>query len=94
MSMMRVVIVALLFAGFSVPATARRGGDDDVCTNAPRSEWQPVSSVEEKAGALGYSVLKSEISGTCYEVYGGKDGIVHELYFNPVTAELVKVERD
>lgn len=84
-----------LVAALAMPADARRGGrDDDHCTSAPRSEWQPMSVVEKKARDMGYAVHKTEISGTCYEVYGERDGVLYELYFNPATAELVKTERD
>ncbi len=86
----------LLVAALAAPADARRGrgGNDDHCTDAPRSEWQPMSVVEEKAKAMGYTIRKTEISGTCYEVYGTKNGVLYELYFNPATGELVKTERD
>lgn len=84
-----------LAAALAVPADARRGGrDDDHCTSAPRSEWQPMSVVEKQARDMGYTIRKIEISGTCYEVYGEKNGVLYELYFNPATAELVKTERD
>jgi hypothetical protein len=85
---------ALLIAALAVPADARRGRDDDHCTNAPRSEWRPISTVVQKAEAMGYTVREAEISGTCYEVYGEKGGVVYELYFNPATGDLVKTERD
>lgn len=95
MTMMKVSLLVLVAAGLALPAAARRGGsDDDHCTSAPRSQWQPMTTVEAKAKGMGYSVWKTEISGTCYEVYGRKDGQTFELYFNPATAELVKIERD
>lgn len=43
---------------------------------------------------MGYDVCRTEISGTCYEVYGRKDGVSFERYFNPATAEVAKIERD
>jgi hypothetical protein len=80
-------------------AAARRGDDDrrrsdDMCTTAPRSQWLPIDGFAAKAREQGYAVVKVEISGTCYEVYGTKDGIVYELYFNPATGDLVKIERE
>jgi hypothetical protein len=47
-----------------------------------------------KARNLGYSIVKIEISGSCYEVYGTKNGVLYELYFNPATGELLRTERD
>lgn len=94
MTVVKLGLVVLVMAGLALPASARRGSNDDHCTGAPRSEWQPMSVVEGKAKTMGYDVWKTEISGTCYEVYGRKNGLMFELYFNPATAELVKVERD
>lgn len=94
-----VATFAILVAALSTPAQARRGGDDrrgsdDYCTSAPRSQWQPMAGFADKARASGYNVVKVEISGTCYEVYGRKDGVLYELYYNPATGELVRVEQD
>ena len=80
-------------------AAARRGDEDrrrsdDMCTTAPRSQWLPIDGFAAKARERGYAVVKVEISGTCYEVYGTKDGVVYELYFNPATGDLVKIERE
>lgn len=95
MRIVSTLVAVLLIAALAAPADARRGrGDDDFCTDAPRSEWKSMSVVEEKAKAMGYDVRKIEISGTCYEVYGTKDGVLYELYFNPATGDLVKIERD
>jgi hypothetical protein len=90
---------ASLCAGLLQPAQARRGDDDrgrtgDFCTNAPRSQWLPMQDFGNKARNLGYAVVKIEISGSCYEVYGTKNGVLYELYFNPATGELLRTERD
>lgn len=99
------ILLAMAAVAIAMPAEARRGrGSDDgpdhrsshgndFCTNAPRSEWKSMSLASDKATSMGYAVTKVEISGTCYEVYGRKNGTLYELYFNPVTGELVKVER-
>jgi len=105
---LKITAMLLLAAALAVTADARRGrgsddnddhrhgrgGHDDHCTDAPRSEWKPIADFAAKAKELGYDVTKVEISGTCYEVYGTKDGLRYELYFNPKTGELVKTERD
>lgn len=104
---LKVTALLLLATTLAATADARRGrgsddddghrhgrGHDDHCTDAPRAEWKPVADFEAKAKELGYTVTKVEISGTCYEVYGTKDGVRYELYFNPKTGDLVKTERD
>ena len=80
-------------------ADARRGDDDrrrsdDMCTTVPQSQWLPIDGFAAKARERGYAVVKIEVSGTCYEVYGTKDGVLYELYFNPATGDLVKIERE
>jgi hypothetical protein len=92
---LKITATLLLATALAATADARRGrGSDDYCTDAPRAEWKPIADFEAKAKELGYTVTKVEISGTCYEVYGTKDGLRYELYFNPKTGELVKTERD
>jgi hypothetical protein len=92
----KLVVAAVFVAAVALPAEARRSGrgSDDFCTSADRAAWRPISSVAAKARAMGYSVWKAEVSGTCYEVYGRKRGISYELYFNPATGSLVRIERD
>jgi ABC-type sugar transport system substrate-binding protein len=36
-----------------------------------------------KAKALGYEVRRSKIEGSCYEVYGVKEGKLYELFYSP-----------
>ena len=38
---------------------------------------------EAKAKALGYEVRRSKIEGSCYEVYGVKEGKLYELFYSP-----------
>jgi|GEM_PF-1516543 len=88
-----------LAASLSQPAFARRGDDDrrggdDICTTAPRDQWLPLEGFADRARQRGYAVIKIEISGTCYEVYGTKGGVRYELYFNPATGDLMKTERE
>ena len=42
-----------------------------------------------KAVALGYTVSKTKVTGTCHEIYVTKDGRKFELFFNPVTNDLI-----
>ena len=53
------------------------------CTKAAKASWKPASEAEAKAKAAGYEVRKSKVEGSCYEVYGVKDGKLFELFYSP-----------
>ena len=54
---------------------------------------QPAT--QAAATAAGYTVTKSKIEGSCYEVYAkDKDGKKFELFYNPVDLQLVKKQDD
>jgi hypothetical protein len=53
------------------------------CTKAAKASWKPASDAEAAAKAAGYEVRRSKIEGTCYEVYGVKDGKLFELFYSP-----------
>jgi hypothetical protein len=83
------VIAALMF---SSPAMAH--GFDD-CTKEPKDKWKPQAEAEAAATAAGYTVTKSKVEGSCYEVYAkDKDGKKFELFYNPVDLQLVKKQDD
>ncbi|EJZ22872.1 PepSY domain-containing protein (plasmid) [Rhizobium sp. Pop5] len=61
------------------------------CTKEPKSKWMPEKAMKEKIDALGYKVKTFEITGSCYEIYGkDKNGDRAEVYFNPVSGEIVQ----
>ena len=61
------------------------------CTKEPQSKWLSEAAMKERVAKLGYKVNVFKISGNCYEIYGWtKDGAKAEVYFNPVTGEVVK----
>lgn len=77
----------------STPASAltSRERAEDVCTQAPRSEWLPEAEMRLLAEFRGYKIVTFKIANrSCYEVYGFKDGQIVEAYFNPVTSKLVR----
>ena len=53
------------------------------CTKAAKALWKPASEAEAAAKAAGYDVRKSKVEGSCYEVYGVKDGKLFELFYSP-----------
>jgi hypothetical protein len=80
------------FAGaatFAVAASAAQAGSFAAgCTTAPQSSWMKIEDVAAKATADGYSIMKSKISGSCYEVYATKVGKRFELFYDPTNAQL------
>jgi hypothetical protein len=90
---MLATIFAIAAAAVATPALA--GDDDNRCGNVPRGEWMSLSQIEAKATEKGYAVRKIEIDDGCYEVYGSDgSGNRVEVYFHPLSAEVMKVERD
>ena len=56
---------------------------------------ETASGAEAAATAAGYTVTKSKVDGSCYEVYAkDKDGKKFELFYNPVDLQLVKKQDD
>jgi hypothetical protein len=82
---------AVLAASLLVAGPALADGFDK-CTEDAKDKWMTEEQVSAKAVEMGYEVKKIEEEGTCYEVYGVKDGKQLEVFFNPVTAEVVHSE--
>jgi len=49
-----------------------------------------VAAAEAKAKELGYEVRRSKVEGSCYEVYGVKEGKLYELFYSPEDLSLKK----
>ncbi|ANL33060.1 peptidase propeptide/YPEB domain-containing protein [Rhizobium phaseoli] len=61
------------------------------CITEPKSKWMSEEAMKAKIDALGYKVKTFEITGNCYEIYGkDKDGKRAEVYFNPVSGDIVQ----
>ena len=79
-----VSLLALGVAGCS-------GGPE--CTTEPQSAWMPEAAMKARVAEMGYKTNVFKVSGNCYEIYGtDKEGRDVEVYFNPVTGEVVKSE--
>ncbi|WP_069308217.1 PepSY domain-containing protein [Methylobrevis pamukkalensis] len=66
---------------------------DADCTAEPKEKWMSEAAMKAKIDALGYKVKTFQVSGSCYEIYGWtKEGKRAEVYFNPVSGEIVKSE--
>ena len=79
-----VLAVSMLTAG---PAFADGFKD---CTKLEKAKWKPASEAEGKAKEAGYEVRRSKVEGSCYEVYGVKEGKLYELFYSPEDLSLKK----
>jgi len=80
-ALIRIGLVAGVSLGLGMSAAFADGYKD--CTKIDKASWKPASEAEAKAKAAGYEVRKSKIEGSCYEVYGVKDGKLFELFYSP-----------
>ena len=63
--------------------------------NEPKSQWMSAASIKAKVTKMGYRVRKIEVDDGCYEAYAtDSKGRRMEIYLNPATAAVVKMERD
>jgi hypothetical protein len=81
--MRRYTAVALAIAGLiHLPLPASADGFTN-CTKAPKASWKPKEAAEDAAKQAGYEVRRSKIEGSCYEVYGVKNGKLFEVFYSP-----------
>ncbi|MCP8686700.1 PepSY domain-containing protein [Marinobacterium sedimentorum] len=88
--MKHILLVPLLLLG------ATQAMADPVCTDAARDTWIPADQMQQNIINQGYSIKKFKETRTgCYEIYG-YDSEKHrvEIYFNPVSGDIVKKEID
>ena len=86
----RATIAAILLA--LVPTLALAG---PACTTEPKDKWMSEADMRQKMDLLGYRVNNFEIKGSCYDVFGWtKDDKRAEVFFNPVTGDIVQSEID
>lgn len=61
------------------------------CTKEAKSKWMTEDAMKAKIDTLGYKVKTFQVTGNCYEIYGtDKDGKRAEVYFNPVSGDIVQ----
>ena len=72
------VLSIIVFAG----SAALADGYKD-CTKIEKASWKPASEAEAKAQAAGYEIRRTKIEGSCYEVYGVREGKLYELFYSP-----------
>ena len=88
MTTIKTIALAALLSISATSAFASTRADG--CTKEPQANWVKAEMVEMKAKEAGYTVAKSKVAGTCYEVYASKGAQRFELFYNPMTLELVE----
>jgi hypothetical protein len=90
--MQKFILAALATGMFATPALA---SDDDYCGKAPLDQWMSETALKEKATGMGYEVRSVKIEDGCYEAYAiDAKGVRMEIYFHPVTGDVVKSKID
>jgi hypothetical protein len=95
LSFLAKAVVAAALSILAVVAASDPAFASPTCTKEPKDKWIPESEMKQKIAEMGYKDIRTfkVTSGSCYEIYGyTKDGKKAEVYFNPVTAEIVKQE--
>ena len=88
------MIKPIVFALLATASTLSFAGPK--CTEQDRSEWMTEEAMKAQIAAEGYQIKKFKItSGNCYEIYGyDTQNQKVEIYYHPVTGEVVKKEID
>lgn len=83
---MKFALASCFLVMFSLTARA-----EVECTKEPVTKWKNQEAFQ-KTLAESYKIKKFKVTkGNCYEIYGlDKSGKRVEIYFNPVTGEVVK----
>ncbi len=91
--MKKLIILAASTAMLALSTPAMASSDKAGCM-AVKGEWMSEDAIKAKATELGYEVRRVKKEDGCYEVYGiTKDKSLVEIYMNPVTGEVVKIEK-
>ena len=64
------------------------------CDSGEQAEWKTKDEAKVVLEADGYEVHKVKIEDGCYELYTKKDGKKLEVFVNPATLKIVKIEED
>ena len=86
---MRSIAFSLVLAGAVIVPLAAHA--NPTCTTEPKAKWMSEQAIKAKIAALGYQKIRSfKVTESCYEIYGSdKDNKLVEVYFNPVTGDIV-----
>ena len=86
-------VIALCAGALGFAAGAARA-DEDLCTAASQDQWVSADEIKAKYAKIIEEEFLLEIDDGCYEAQVSmSDEIVLEIYIDPVTAEIVKIEK-
>jgi hypothetical protein len=87
----RLFVMAMLAGLVTTPAFA----DGNVkCNAGPQQGWKPLADLKKKAWIEGWSVVKVQVDGDCYELYARTEtGQAVEAFFHPVSLQKLIVYR-
>src|SRR5664279_2150943 len=90
--MMRAIAFSLVLVGILIVPLAAYA--NPTCTTEPKEKWMSEAAIKAKIAALGYHQIRSfKVTESCYEIYGSdKDNKPVEVYFNPITGDIVPSE--
>jgi hypothetical protein len=87
-------IASLSLSALLFSSAAQASAD---CPKVPQAQWLHSLEMQKKIiNEYGFAIKNFKISGNCYEIYGwglnekGDKFVKIEVYFNPVTGEIVK----
>ncbi len=83
-------IISVLSLALS-PAALASGYE---CESGPKDQWIEEEAVKVMLTEQGYEIRKIEVEDGCYEAYVKKEGKRFEVFVNPSTGEIEKVQED
>jgi hypothetical protein len=88
--MRKIAVIATIAGGLAATVPAIASPD---CTKEPQDKWLTEDAMKAKVAEMGYKADVFKVEGNCYEIYGyDKAGKQVEVYFNPVSGEVVEEE--
>lgn len=95
MTSTRIILAASTLAAAALLASSPARADGNVrCESGPAEKWQPIEKLKKKVWMEGWSLLKTQVEGDCYEVYARTEsGQAIEAFFHPVTLQKLVVFR-
>lgn len=91
---MKINVIKRLLASTLLLAATGTVMASDLCS-VPEADRQPISALEAKLVADGWTIKNMKVDDGCYEAYAiNAEGQKVEVYFDPKTFEIVKSEVD
>ena len=83
----------LIISSVLLASTTAQASTLQVCPIVPPEQWMPKEKIETIVSGLGYKVYFVQPDGGCWTAVAEKDGYRWEVYTNPKTGKVVKLER-